>query len=135
MRPKRPQLFKGRKFEPDIVVLCVRWYLRFGLSLRNLEEIMAERNLSVDHFTIWRWLQRYTPELNGRCCAELRNTNHSWRVVEAYCRVAGKWTYLYRAVDSTSTTIDFLLGATRDAAAAKQFLHKALRSPVIRGRG
>ena len=84
MRRKRPALFKGRHFEAEIIVLCVRWYLRFWLSFRNLEEIMAERNLSVDHVTIWRWVQRYAPELNRRCRQELRNTNRSWRVDETY---------------------------------------------------
>jgi transposase, IS6 family len=129
MRRNRPALFKGRHFEAEIIVLCVRWYLRFGLSLRNLEEIMAERSLSVDHVTIWRWVQRYAPELNRRCRTELRKTNASWRCDETYVRVAGKWTYLYRAVDSTGATIDFLLSARRDAAAAKRFFQKALRSP------
>ena len=129
MRRNRPVLFKGRHFEAEIIVLCVRWYLRFGLSFRNLEEMMAERNLHVDHVTIWRWVQRYAPELNRRCRQELRTTNGSWRVDETYLRVAGKWTYLYRAVDSTGATIDFLLSSRRDAAAAKRFLQKALRSP------
>ena len=101
MKRNRPALFKGRHFEAEIIVLCVRWYLRFGLSFRNLEEMMAERNLHVDHVTIWRWVQRYAPELNRRCRQELRPTNGSWRVDETYLRVAGKWTYLYRAVDST----------------------------------
>src|ERR1700722_2218482 len=99
MQRDRPALFKGRPFEPDITVLCVLWYLRFGLSLRNLEEIMAERSLHADHVTIWRWVQRYAPELNRRCRRELRMTNRSWREDETYLRVAGKWTYLYRAVD------------------------------------
>ena len=125
MRRNRPALFKGRHFEAEIIVLCVRWYLRFGLSFRNLEEMMAERNLHVDHVTIWRWVQRYAPELNRRCRQELRTTNGSWRVDETYLRVAGKWTYLYGAVDSTGATIDFLLSARRDAAAAKRFLQKA----------
>lgn len=128
MQRNRPVLFKGRHFEAEIIVLCVRWYLRFGLSFRNLEELMAERNLNVDHVTIWRWVQRYAPELNRRCRRELRMTNRSWRVDETYLRVAGKWAYLYRAVDSTGATIDFLLSARRDAAAAKRFFHKALRS-------
>jgi IS6 family transposase len=101
-----PCTFKGRHFEAEIIVLCVRWYLRFGLSFRNLEEILAERGLSVDHVTIWRWVQRYAPELNRRCRPELRRTNGSWRVDETYVRVAGKWTYLYGAVDSTGATID-----------------------------
>src|ERR1700755_3265533 len=91
--------------------------------------MMAERNLNVDHVTIWRWVQRYVPELNRRCRPELRSTNRSWRVDETYCRVAGKWTYLYRAVDSTGATIDFLLSARRHADTAKRFLQKALRSP------
>jgi IS6 family transposase len=130
MQRSRPALFKGRHFQAEIIVLCVRWYLRFGLSFRNLEELMAERNLIVDHVTIWRWVQRYAPELNRRCRPELRMTNRSWRVDETYLRVAGKWTYLYRAVDSTGATIDFLLSARRDAAAAKGFFQKALRSLV-----
>jgi len=129
MRRKRPALFKGRHFEAEIIVLCVRWYLRFGLSFRNLEEMMAERNLSVDHVTIWRWVQRYSPELNRRCRPELRKANRSWRCDETYVRVAGKWTYLYRAVDSAGATIDFLLSARRDAAAAKRFFQNALRAP------
>jgi IS6 family transposase len=128
MQRNRPALFKGRHFEAEIIVLCVRWYLRFGLSFRNLEEIMAERNLTVDHVTIWRWVQRYSPELSRRCRQELRMTNRSWRVDETYIRVAGQWTYLYRAVDSTGATIDFLLSAKRDAGAAKRFFQKALRS-------
>jgi transposase, IS6 family len=112
-----------------MIILCVRRYVRFCLSYRNVEELMAERNLHVDHVTIWRWVQRYAPEMNRRCRPELRNTNRSWRVDETYLRVAGKWTYLYRAVDSTGATIDFLLSARRDADAAKRFFEKALRSP------
>src|SRR5512141_1973634 len=122
-------MFRGRHFEDVIILLCVRWYLRYSLTYRDLEEIMAERSLSVDHVTIWRWVQRYAPELNRRCRPELRKTNGSWRVDETYLRVAGKWTYLYRAVDSTGATIDFLLSGRRDAAAAKRILQKALRSP------
>ena len=89
---------------------------------------MVERNVTVDHVTIWRWVQRYAPELHRRCRPELRKTNRSWRVDETYLRVAGRWTYLYRAVDSIGSTIDFLLSPSRDAAAAKRFFQKALRS-------
>ena len=89
MRPERPALFKGRHFAPEIIILCVRRYLRYALSLRNLEEIMAERNVPVDHVTIWRWIQCYAPELDRRCRRELRKTNGSWRVDETYLRVAG----------------------------------------------
>ena len=124
MRRHRPAPFKGRHFAPEIIILCVRRYLRYALSLRNLEEIMAERNVHVDHVTIWRWIQCYAPELNRRCRCELRKTNRSWRVDETYLRVAGHWTYLYRAVDSTGDTIDFLLSPKRDASAAKRFVRK-----------
>src|SRR5436305_12601387 len=113
MHRNRPAQFKGRHFEAEIIILCVRWYLRFGLSFRNLEEMMAEQNLIVDHVTIWRWVQRYAPELHRRCRPELRITNRSWRVDETYLRLAAKWTYLYRAVDSTGATIDFLLSPKR----------------------
>jgi len=129
MRRNRPALFRGRHFEAEIIVLCVRWYLRFGLSFRNLEELMVERNVTVDHVTIWRWVQKYAPELHRRCHWDLRITNRSWRVDETYLKIAGKWTYLYRAVDSSGDTIDFLLSPKRDADAAKRFLRKALHSP------
>src|SRR5277367_3461177 len=124
MGRNRLALFKGRHFQDKMMILCVRWYLRFGLSFRDLEEMMAERNLTVDHVTIWRWVQRYAPELNRRCRPELRQTNRSWRVDETYIRVAGKWTYLYRAVDSAGDTIGFLLSPKRDAHAAKRFFQK-----------
>jgi IS6 family transposase len=87
---------------------------------------LAERGLSVDHVTVWRWVQRYAPELDRRLRKRLKATNDSWRVDETYVRVKGKWVYLYRAVDSTGATIDFLLSAKRDAAAAERFLTKAL---------
>jgi transposase, IS6 family len=122
----RPALFRGRHFEDVIIILCVRWYLRYSLSYRDLEEIMAERSLSVDHVTIWRWVQRYAPVLNQRIRRELRHPNRSWRVDETYVRVAGNWTYLYRAVDSAGETIDFMLSPKRDLTAATLFLRLAL---------
>ena len=97
---KRPAMFRGRHFEDVIILLCVRWYLRYSLTYRDLEEIMLERNLSVDHVTIWRWVQRYAPVLNRRIRREMRRPNRSWRVDETYVKVAGNWAYLYRAVDS-----------------------------------
>jgi IS6 family transposase len=93
---------------------------------RYLEEMMAERGLSVDHVTIWRWVQRYAPILNQRLRRDLRHPNRSWRVDETYVRVAGTWTYLYRAVDSAGETIDFMLSPKRDLTAAKLFLRLAL---------
>src|SRR6476646_12203588 len=99
-----------------------------SLSYRNVEELLTERGLTADHTTVWRWVQRYAPELNRRCRKELKSTNRSWRVDETYIRVKGKWTYLYRAVDSTGATVDFLLAVRRDAAAAKRFFRNALRA-------
>src|SRR5215468_7026992 len=128
MPKPRPTLFKWRHFEPEIIVCAVRWYLRFSLSYRDVEELLIERGLPVDHTTIWRWVQRYAPELNKRCRRELKPTNGSWRVDETYLCVAGDWTYLYRAVDSSGATIDFWLSAQRDAAAAKLFFQRALRA-------
>jgi transposase-like protein len=127
-------LFRGRHFEDVIILLCVRWYLRYSLTYRDLEEIMAERNLSVDHVTIWRWVQRYAPVLNQRLRRELRARNRSWRVDETYVKVAGKWAYLYRAVDSAGETIEFMLSPKRDLIAAKVFLRLALSagSPLPR---
>jgi IS6 family transposase len=129
MRKSRPPLFKWRHFEPAVITCAMGWYLRFSLSYRNVEELLTERGLSADHTTVWRWVQRYAPELNQRCRRELKPTNRSWRVDETYIRVKGKWTYLYRAVDSGGATIDFLLAARRDAAAAKRFFQKALAAP------
>jgi len=124
----RPALFKWRHFEPE-VILRVRWYLRFSLSYRDVEELIMERGLPADHTIIWRWVQRYAPELNRRCRRELKPTNGSWRVDETYISQGGRWRYLHRAVDSTGATVDFLFSAERDAAAAKQFLQKALQAP------
>jgi IS6 family transposase len=109
-----------------MIVLCVRWYLRYSLSYRDLEEMMAERGLAVDHSTVWRWVQRYAPILHQRLRREIRNPNRSWRVDETFIRVGGRWTYLYRAVDSHGETIDFMLSPYRDLTAAKHFLQLAL---------
>jgi transposase, IS6 family len=94
----------------------------FRSSYRDVEELLAERGLHADHVTVWRWVQRYAPKIQRRLRPRLRPTNDSWRVDETYIRVKGKWVYLYRAVDSTGATIDFLLSAKRDAAAAERFL-------------
>ena len=124
--PKTTVQFRGRHFEDGIILRCVRWYLRYSLSYRDLEEITAERGLSVDHVTIWRWVQRFAPILNQRLRRELRRPHRCWRVDETYVRVAGQWTYLYRAVDSAGDTIDFMLSPKRDLTVAKLFLRLAL---------
>jgi len=120
--------FKWRHFQSDIILLCVRWYLRSALSYRDLEEIMLERGLSVDHTTIYRWVQCYAPELEKRCRPHLKASNDSWRVDETYIKVKKQWVYLYRAVDSEGQTLEFLLSSTRSAEAAQAFLFKALAS-------
>jgi transposase-like protein len=102
--------------------------LRYPLSYRNLEEMMLERGLNVDHTTVYRWVQAYAPELDKRCRPHLRPTNDSWRVDETYIEVKGEWKYLYRAVDSEGNTLDFMLSAKRDALAAERFFRKALKA-------
>jgi transposase-like protein len=108
-------LFKWRQSEPEVILLAVGWYLRFSLSYRDVEELLAERGLHADHVTIWRWVQRYASEIKRRLRSRLKPTNDSWRVDETYVRVKGKWVYLYRAVDSSGATIDFLLSAQRSS--------------------
>ena len=95
----QPKLFKYRHYQAEIILLCVRWYLRYSLSYRDLEEMMAERGLSVGHTTIYGWVQHYTPILEKRCRAKLKPTNDSWRVDETYVKVKGRWMYLYRATE------------------------------------
>jgi transposase, IS6 family len=123
-----PTPFKWRHFEAEIMLLCIRWYLRYSLSYRDREEMMAERGLSVDHTTIYRWVQRYAPELDKRCRPHLKACNDSWRVDETYLNIRKIWMDLYRAVDSEGNTLEFLLSPTRDAEAAKRFFVKALHS-------
>jgi IS6 family transposase len=120
--------FKWRHVEADIILLCVRWYLRYALSYRDLEEMMLERGLHVDHTTIYRWVQRYAPELEKRSRSHLKACNDSWKVDETYIKVRKVWMYLYRAVDSDGKTLEFLLSPTRDAESAKRFFVKALAS-------
>ena len=122
------ELFKGRHFDREIIVLCVRWYLRFKLSFRDLVEMMAERGINLAHTTIMRWVQRYSPEFVKRWDRFACKAGRSWRVDETYVKIKGRWTYLYRAVDSDGKTVDFLLRAKRDVAAAKAFFHRAFKS-------
>ena len=121
--------FKWRHFRDEIIPWAVRWYCRYGISYRDLEEMLEERGVAVDHTTIYRWVQTYAPEIEKRLRwhYRLRSFSRSWRVDETCIKVKGKWAYLYRAVDSHGNTIDFHLSQTRNAKAAKRFLGKALR--------
>jgi transposase, IS6 family len=121
--------FKGRQFAVEVILWAVRWYLMFPISYRDLALMLQDRGVAVDHTTIFRWIQAYAAELEKRIRPHLRPTNGSWRVDETYVKVKGRWTYLYRAVDSRGQTIDFLLSAKRDAEAAKRFFRKALAQP------
>jgi transposase-like protein len=122
-----PDLFKGRHFDREIVILCVRWYLSYKLSSRDLVEMMGERGIALAHTTILRWVQRYVPEFEKRWSRFARSVGGSWRCDETYIKVNGLWTYLYRAVDKEGRTVDFRLSECRDVAAAKAFFRNAMQ--------
>ena len=119
--------FKGAHFAKDIILVGVRWYVAYPLSYRHVEELMAERGVSVDHATIQRWVVKYSPLLEEAFHRRKRPVWVSWRMDETYIKVKGQWGYLYRAVDKTGQTIDFLLTEERDERAARRFLTKAIR--------
>jgi transposase-like protein len=121
--------FKGRHFTGEVILWAVRWYLKFPVSYRDLELMLADRGVAVDRLTIFRWIQAYAADLEKRLRPHLRACNGSWRVDETYIKVKGRWTYLYRTVDSRGQTVDFLFSARRDAAAAKRFFRKVLGQP------
>ena len=120
-------MFKGRQFDRSVILLCVRWYLAYSLSLRDLEEMMAERGIVVDHATIGRWVIRYSPELLERFNRCKRPVSRNWHVDETYIKVRGRWMYLYRAIDSNGDTVEFWFSERRNRTAAKRFLSKALK--------
>jgi putative transposase len=119
--------FKGAHFVKDIILTCVRWYVAYPLSYRQNEELMQERGVAVDHATINRWVLKYSPHLEEAFSRRKRSVWLSWRMDETYIKVQGQWGYLYRAVDTTGQTIDFLLTEQRDRDAALRFLTKAIR--------
>jgi len=119
--------FKGAHFPPDIILMGVRWYVAYPLSYRHVEELIEERGVPIDHATIQRWVVKYSPLLEEAFHRRKRPVWVSWRMDETYIKVKGQWYYLYRAVDKTGQTIDFLLTTQRDEAAALRFLKKAIR--------
>ncbi len=133
MRLRRPRAaplprsaFAGFRFPPDVIVLAVRWYLRYGLSYRDIEELLAERGIEVDHVSIYRWVQRFTPLLTeaAQPCRHL--VGDRWQVDETYVKVAGQWRYVYRAIDQFGQVIDVFVAPRRDAKAARRFFDRAI---------
>src|ERR1700723_617078 len=118
--------FKGRHFERDVILWGVRWYVAYPVSYRQIEEMMGERGVEVDHSTLNRWVLKYVPALEKAFLARKRPVGGSWRLDETYVRVKGAWKYLYRAVDKAGATVDFLLTARRDRKVALRFLRKAI---------
>jgi transposase-like protein len=132
MRPRRPRpapivrsAFAGFRFPPDIIVVAVRWYLRFALSYRDIEELLAERGVQVDHVSVYRWVQRFTPLLADAARPCRHRTGNRWFVDETYVKVAGRWRYVYRAIDQFGQVVDVFVSPRRDARAARRFFEQA----------
>ena len=131
MPPRRPSppcpasAFAGFRFPPDVIVVAVRWYLRYGLSYRDVEELLAERGVDVDHVTVYRWVQRFTPLLIDAARPCRHAVGDRWFVDETYVKVAGVWRYVYRAVDQFGQVIDVYVSRRRDLAAARRFFERA----------
>jgi transposase, IS6 family len=121
-------LFKRRRFPVEIILLCVRWYCKYGISYRDLAEMTEERGVAVDPSTIFRWVQRYAPEIEKRVRQYQGHRSGSWRVDETYVRVGGRWKYLFRAVGKHGQLIDFMLSDRRNTRAAYRFLRKSLKT-------
>ncbi|MDZ5696189.1 IS6 family transposase [Chelativorans sp. M5D2P16] len=119
-------MFKGRHFDQSVILLCVRWYLAYNLSLRDLEEMMTERGLNVDYSTVHRWVVHFSPLLLERFNRRKRTVTGKWHVDETYINVRGRWRNLYRTIDSVGGTVEFYFSPQRDLPSAKRFFRKAL---------
>jgi transposase-like protein len=138
MRTRRPRpapvlrsAFAGFRFPADVIVLAVRWYLRYGLSYRDVEELLTERGVEVDHVTIYRWVQRFTPLLADAARPCRHAVGDRWFVDETYVRVAGLWRYVYRAIDQFGQVIDVFVSPRRDTTAARRFFQQAIRTTKV----
>jgi IS6 family transposase len=118
--------FAGFRFPPDVIMVAVRWYLRYGLSYRDVEELLAERGIEVDHVTVYRWVQRFTPLVIDAARPCRHSPGDRWFADETYVKVAGRWVYLYRAIDQYGQVIDVLVSQKRDLAATRRFFIRAL---------
>jgi len=118
--------FKGHQYPKSVILYAVFFYVRYGVSYRDLEEIMAERGVEVDHATLNRWVVKFSPTIAANAQVRKKPTAISWRMDETYIKVRGKWTYLYRAVDRDGQTLDFMLSERRDTAAARRFFKRAV---------
>jgi transposase-like protein len=118
--------FAGFRFPPEVIVVAIRWYLRYGLSYRDVEELLAERGVEVDHVTVFRWVQRFTPLLADAARLRRHSPGDRWFADETYVKVNGVWRYVYRAVDQRGQVIDVLVSARRDAETARRFFQRAL---------
>ena len=119
--------FAGFRFPPDVLVIAVRWYLRYGLSYRDVEELLAERGINVDHVSVYRWVQRFTPLLIDAARPCRHAPGDRWFVDETYLKVSGRWVYLYRAIDQFGQVVDVLVSKNRDLAATRRFFTQALQ--------
>jgi transposase-like protein len=123
--------FAGFRFPPDVIVVAVRWYLRFGLSYRDVEELLAERGVEGDHVSVYRWVQRFTPLLAEAARPCRHAVGDRWFVDETYVKVAGRWRYVYRAIDQFGQVIDVVVSARRDTMAAHRFFQRAIGATKV----
>jgi transposase, IS6 family len=128
---RSPSAFAGFRFPPEVISVAVRWYLRYGLSYRDVEELLAERGVAVDHVSVYRWVQRFTPEFVSAARPRRHIPGDRWFVDETYVRVSGRWTYLYRAIDQYGQVVDVWLSPKRDLPAARMFFARALAHGAI----
>jgi transposase-like protein len=123
--------FAGFRFPPDVIVVAVRWYLRYGLSSRDVGELLTERGVQVDHVTVYRWVQRFTPLLAEAARPCRHAVGDRWFVDETYVKVTGRWRYVYRAIDQFGQVIDVLVSLQSDAKAARRFFEQAISTTKV----